>query len=84
MCCVCRDFQDFKYTDVPGYPEKGYQPLAGPIQVFLHPETMDTVSKAFSYLTEPPEFIDDERQYLRRRITYLGPNLLAHCVCGVA
>lgn len=49
----------------------GAKVLSGPLPIYLHQETMNTVKQAFGYLTNAPEYLDEENFILERRIALL-------------
>jgi phosphoribosyl 1,2-cyclic phosphodiesterase len=50
----------------------GAKVLSGPLSIYLHQETMNTVKQAFGYLTNAPEYLDEENFILERRIALLN------------
>jgi phosphoribosyl 1,2-cyclic phosphodiesterase len=54
----------------------GFQIVGGAMPIFLHQETMDVVKKTFSYLTAPPEYLDESALILSRRIALLKFNVI--------
>lgn len=63
----------------PGSYIKGQKVESGPIEVFLHQETFDQVKKQFSYLVDPPPYLDAKNYILERRtalleFTVIDPN----------
>ena len=54
----------------------GFQVKSGPMQIYLHNETMKVLSKVFSYLVEPPLYINEELNILERRIALLSFNVI--------
>jgi len=69
-----RDFQKSLRVGVKneaGVEVKGYQVQGGALPIYLHQATMDIVSKAFSYLTVEPMYLDKAAGILERRVAHL-------------
>jgi hypothetical protein len=49
---------------------------SGPINVFLHKETMDAVKLRFDYLTGKPVYLDEAKNILERPVSYLKFNIV--------
>ena len=75
-----RDFQRAVHVEVadPVTGEKvtGTQIQDGPLPIYLHEETMNTVRKQFGYLTEKPIFLNEALSILSRRIALLKFNVI--------
>lgn len=59
----------------------------GAIPIYLTHETYRTVKSVFSYLTEPPNYLDEVNQILERRIAFLQfhpmPDFHDFNICGL-
>jgi hypothetical protein len=77
-----RDFQKYEVCEVinPATNEKtlGTKMLTGPLPIYLHKETMDTVSKQFNYLTSKPKFLNEAEFIVERRIALLDFKVMDH------
>lgn len=72
-----RDLQKFSRCEIPG-KGTGFRPHSGPLEIFLHKETMETVTNAFSYLVSSrPKFLDFEQTVLERRVALLNFNVIS-------
>lgn len=71
-----RDLQKSEKVFVSHMNTTGFRIKSGPMKVFGHQETMDVVGKAFSYLTNPPTFLDDEKFILSRRVALLDIHVI--------
>lgn len=50
---------------------KGFKVKGGPLQIFLHQETMDVISRTFGYLTQSIDYMDEEEQIMARKVSAL-------------
>lgn len=69
-----RDVQPCRMVDVPtgdGSHAKGFQILSGPLKIYLNSETKAVVDKCFGYLTTKPEYLDESRSIIPRRVALL-------------
>ncbi len=65
-----RDMQMYEQID------PGVRYTSGPINVVLHDETMTAVKERFSYLTNPPVYLDKANGVLERPVSYLTFNVI--------
>ena len=49
----------------------GFEILSGAMPIYLHQETMDVIKRQFGYLTSPPEYLDELKGVLARRVALL-------------
>lgn len=65
----------------------GFRVISGAMPIYLHEETMDVVKKTFSYLTQPPDYLDKTTLVLSRRVALLDFTVLqqddSFNVCGL-
>ena len=65
----------------------GFRVISGAMPIYLHEETMDVVKRTFSYLTQPPDYLDETTLVLSRRVALLKFILLKQDdtfnVCGL-
>lgn len=54
----------------------GFKVDSGPLHIYLHQETMDTVKKTFEYLTITPKYLDEANFVLERRVALLDFNVI--------
>eukprot|EP00600_Ochromonadales_sp_CCMP1393_P007756 CAMPEP_0174960630 /NCGR_PEP_ID=MMETSP0004_2-20121128/3805_1 /TAXON_ID=420556 /ORGANISM="Ochromonas sp., Strain CCMP1393" /LENGTH=283 /DNA_ID=CAMNT_0016209013 /DNA_START=20 /DNA_END=871 /DNA_ORIENTATION=+ len=59
-----------KVSSPSGESITGFRIESGAIPIFLNQDTMDTVSKAFGYLTGTPAFLDEANNILERRVAF--------------
>ena len=75
-----RDFQRAVHVDVvdpaTGETVTGTKIQDGPLPIYLHDETMNTVRKQFGYLTDKPIFLNEAQSILSRRIALLKFNVI--------
>jgi phosphoribosyl 1,2-cyclic phosphodiesterase len=71
-----RDLQPSDMLHLEEVNDIGFRVRGGPMEMYLHKETMDTVKECFSYLTNEPEFWDKEQNILKRRVAYLNFNVI--------
>lgn len=49
----------------------GFQVLSGAMPIYLHQDTMDVIKRQFGYLTSTPEYLDELKGVLARRVALL-------------
>lgn len=65
----------------------GFKVISGAMPIYLHRETMDVVERTFAYLTQSPDYLDENTSLLSRRIALLKFTVIEQddyfSVCGL-
>ena len=65
----------------------GFKVISGAMPIFLHRETMNVVERTFAYLTQSPDYLDENTSLLSRRIALLKFTVIEQhdnfSVCGL-
>ena len=64
MVTICDD-------NTENIPVTGFKVTSGPLPIYLHNETMQTINSTFDYLTCEPTFLNRDQNVLERRVALL-------------
>ena len=82
-CCQCTSTQEEAIDPT----VTGFKVISGAMPIFLHRETMNVVERTFAYLTQSPDYLDENTSLLSRRIALLKFNVIeqhdSFSVCGL-